>query len=51
MKQPWGQNRLDKSGFTHHIHALTDTLLALFATLGNLLKHLHTEARYLLSLN
>ena len=48
MEQHWGQNQLDKSGFTRRLHALTDTLLALFATLGELLKHLHTEARYVL---
>jgi hypothetical protein len=48
MEQHWGQNRLDKSGFTRRLHALTDTLLALFALVGDLLKHLHTEARYVL---
>lgn len=25
MEQHWGQNRLDKSGFIRHLHALTDT--------------------------
>lgn len=48
MEQHWGQNRLDKSGFTRRLHALTDTLLALFATFGDLLKQVHTEARYVL---
>jgi len=48
MEQHWGQNRLDKSGFTRRLHALTDTLLALFALVGDLLKHLHPEARYVL---
>lgn len=48
MEQHWGQNRLDKSGFSRRLHALTDTLLAVFATFGDLLKHLHTEARYVL---
>lgn len=48
MEQHWGQNRLDKSGFTRRLHALNDTLLALFATVGDLLKHLHDEARYVL---
>ena len=48
MEQHWGQNRLDKSGFTRRLHTLTDTLLALFATVGEVLKHLHTEARYVL---
>jgi hypothetical protein len=45
-EQNWGQNRLDKSGFTRRLHALTDTLLALFATCAQLLKDLHTEDRY-----
>jgi len=48
MEQPWGQNRLDKRGFTRRLHALTDTLLALFALVGEVLKYLHTEARYVL---
>ncbi len=48
MEQHWRQNRLDKSGFTRRLHALTDTLLALFALVGDVLKHLHTEARYVL---
>lgn len=48
MEQHWGQNQLDKSGFTRRLHALTDTLLALFALVGEVLKHLHTEARYVL---
>lgn len=48
MEQHWGQNRLDKSGFTRRLHALTDTLLALFALVGEVLKQLHTEARYVL---
>ncbi|OGX80764.1 hypothetical protein BEN49_03355 [Hymenobacter coccineus] len=48
MEQHWGQNRLDKSGFTRRLHALTDTLLSLFATFGALLKDVHLEARYVL---
>jgi hypothetical protein len=48
MEQHWGQNQLDKSGFTRRLHTLTDTLLTLFATFGELCKHLHTEARYML---
>ena len=48
MEQHWGQNKLDKSGFSRQLHALTDTLLGLFATCGQLLKDLHTEARYVL---
>ena len=48
MEQHWGWNRLDKSGFTRRLHALTDTLLSLFALFGDLRKHLHLEARYVL---
>ncbi len=48
MEQHWGQNRLDKSGFTRRLHALTDTLVALFATCAQLLKDLHTEGRYVI---
>lgn len=48
MEQHWGQHKLDKSGFTRQLHALTDTLLALFATCGQVLKALHTEARYVI---
>ena len=45
VEQHWGQNRLDKNDFSQQLHALTDTLLALFAAWGQL-KELHTEARY-----
>ena len=48
MEQHWGQNRLDKSGFIRRLHALTDTLHALFALVGDWLKHRHSEARYVL---
>ena len=48
MEQHWGQDRLDKSGFTRQLHALTDTLWGLFATCGQVLKDLHTEARYVI---
>jgi len=48
MQQHWGQHKLDKSGFNRQLHALTDTLLGLFATCGQVLKDLHTEARYVI---
>lgn len=48
MEQYWGQKSLDKSGFNRQLHALADTLLGLFATCGQLLKDLHTEARYVI---
>ena len=48
MEQHWGHSRLYDSNFTRRLHALTDMLLALFAMVGEVLKHLHTEARYVL---
>lgn len=48
MQHHWGQKSLDKSGFSRQLPALADTLAGLFATFGHLLKHLHTEARYLI---
>lgn len=48
MEQHWGQKPLDKSGFNRRLHTLSDTLVALFATCGDLLKSLHTESRYIL---
>ena len=48
LEQHWGQNKLDKSGFTRRLHRLTDTLLALFATCGQVLKELHLAARYVI---
>ncbi|GAA3993715.1 IS982 family transposase [Hymenobacter antarcticus] len=48
MEQHWGQKSLDKSGFNRQLHALADTLAGLFATFGQLLKNLHTEARYVI---
>lgn len=48
MEQHGGQNHLDKSGFTRRLHALADTLPALFALVGDWLKQRHTEARYVL---
>ncbi len=48
LEQHWGQNRLDKSGFSRQLHGLADTLAGLFATFGALLKALHTDARYVI---
>lgn len=42
MEQHWGQDRLDKSVFIRRLHVLTDTLHALFALVGDWLKHRHT---------
>jgi hypothetical protein len=48
MEQHWGMKHLDKSGFTRQLHALQGTLLGLFATFGQALKSLHTDARYVI---
>ncbi|AWM32659.1 hypothetical protein DDQ68_07590 [Hymenobacter nivis] len=48
MEQHWGQQSLNKSGFNRQLPALTDTLAGLFAPFGQLLKGLHTEARYVI---
>lgn len=48
MEQHWGLNPLDKSGFTRQLHRLHDTLKALFLALGQHLKHLNTQARYVI---
>jgi len=48
LEQHWGQAKLDKSGFCRRLHALADSLAALFAAFGQALKQLHTEARYVI---
>lgn len=48
MEQHWGMKRRDKSGFTRQLHRLHDTLKTLFLALGQHLKHLHTQARYVI---
>ncbi|GAB3840211.1 hypothetical protein GCM10028821_44580 [Hymenobacter jeollabukensis] len=48
MQGHWGQRTLDKSGFSRQLHQLQDVLDELFATFGQLLKALHTEARYVI---
>ena len=45
LEQHWGQAKLDKSGFCRRLHALADTLAALFATFWRALKQLYTQAR------
>jgi hypothetical protein len=39
---------MDKNGLTRRLHALTDTLYTLFAAVGDVLEHLHDEARYVI---
>ncbi|RZK13186.1 MAG: hypothetical protein EOO56_27620 [Hymenobacter sp.] len=48
IEHRWGHNRLDNSVFIRRLHVFTDTLHALFALVGDWLKHWHTEARYVL---
>lgn len=48
MQQHWGMKPLDKSGFTRHLHRLHDTLKTLFLALGQQLKQLNTQARYVI---
>jgi len=38
----------DKSNFNRHLHRLTDTIIHLFFTFGNLLKQLNTSCQYLI---
>jgi len=44
LEQHWGMKSLDKSGFCRHLHRLADTLWALFAAFGTLLKQLSTQS-------
>jgi hypothetical protein len=48
MQQHWGMKALDKSGFTRQLHRLHDTLKQLFFSVGQHLKALNTEARYVI---
>ncbi|HEX8426526.1 MAG TPA: transposase [Hymenobacter sp.] len=48
MQQHWGLKALDKSGFTRQLHRLYDVLKSLFLALGQHLKALNTEFRYLI---
>lgn len=48
MQQHWGMRPLDKSGFTRHLHRLAEPLHALFLALGQHLKALNTQARYVI---
>jgi hypothetical protein len=43
-----GQRERDKSGFSRRLHQLNDVLDELFAAFGQVLKVLHTEARYVI---
>lgn len=48
MEQHWGMKRLDKSGFSRHLHRLTDELRALLAVLGQVFQAASTSMRYLI---
>lgn len=48
MQQHWGMKALDKSGFTRQLHRLHELLKSVFLALGQHLKSLNTEARYVI---
>lgn len=48
MRQHHGMAKLDKSNFNRHLHRLSDTLISIFIALGQTLKQLNTESRYLI---
>ncbi|WBA41962.1 IS982 family transposase [Hymenobacter canadensis] len=48
MQQHWGMKALEKSGFTRQLHRLYDVLESLFLALGQHLKALNTDARYVI---
>nr|WP_082116230.1 transposase [Hymenobacter terrenus] len=48
LQAHWGQRELHKNGFSRQVYQLKDVLDELFATFGQLLKALHTEARYVI---
>jgi Transposase DDE domain len=48
LEQHWGMNKLDKSNFCRHLHRLRDTLWALFAAFGALLKQLSCQTHYVI---
>ncbi len=48
MQQRWGMKALDKRSFTRHLHRLPETLKTLFLALGQHLKQLNTQARFVI---
>ena len=48
MRQHHGTAKLDKSNFNRHLHRLSQVLISIFIALGQTLKQLNTESRYLI---
>lgn len=48
MRQHHGLKKLDKANFNRHMHHLADTIAAVFFALGQSLKELNTESKYLI---
>jgi len=48
MQGHWGQRGRHKRGFSRQLHQLRDVLAELFTRLGETLKHLNADARYVL---
>lgn len=48
MRQHHGMTKLDKSNFNRHLHRLGEILGAIFMAVGQALKKLNTESRYLI---
>ena len=48
MRQHHGTAKLDKANFNRHLHRLSDVLISIFIALGQTLKQLNTESRYLI---
>ena len=48
MRQHHGMAKLDKSNLNRHLHRLADTLVSIFVALGQNIKELNTESRYLI---
>lgn len=48
MRQHHGMACIDKSTFNRHLHRLADTLTSIFVALGQTLKELNVESRYLI---
>ncbi|TAK54923.1 MAG: hypothetical protein EPO24_12665 [Bacteroidetes bacterium] len=49
MRQHHGCKKLDKANFNRHLHHLTGTIGAVFFVLGQSLKELNTESKYLIA--
>ncbi len=48
MQQHHSTAKLDKANFNRHLHGLSEVLMSIFTALGQTLKQLNTESRYLM---